>query len=64
MKKLLIAMLLALSIFALSACGGGKYITRCARCGREIELPSKPASNMVAYCVDCLGEVNAENAAG
>ena len=59
MKKILLALLLALSLLALSACGE-KRIVHCDGCGKELQVNAN--SNMdedwIILCEDCQKELD------
>ena len=59
MKKILLALLLVLSLLALSACGE-KRIVHCDGCGKELQVNAN--SNMdedwIILCEDCQKELD------
>ena len=64
MKKWIAILLLALTLL-LAGCGrSGHYITQCARCGKDVQVATKPSSDSVIYCLDCWDIVKAEQNAG
>lgn len=58
MKKLLIVLILALSLLALTGCGE-KRIVHCDRCGKEVkvEADSNITDDWIIFCKECEQEI-------
>ena len=58
MKKRIAVLLVVLAACSVSACGKGKVILHCDRCGKEVEFPADTNMNedWIIVCPECLAK--------